>query len=137
FTSRTNFLLQHVKNISSNSFVRSRAFFSKYVFELYSNFTFFLNDPVNGDQIRQVEDRNIFGMESVLNRQFRPQGYDLDLQAGVGLRYDQVNGNELSHTLNRQTTLEQMALGNVNESNIHSFLNTEFDFGNFMINPGL
>ena len=31
----------------------NQIFYSKYQFELYSNFTFFLNDPINGDQIRQ------------------------------------------------------------------------------------
>lgn len=136
-TSRSNFLLQHTKNISSNSFVKSRAYFSRYDFELFSNFTFFLNDPENGDQIRQVEHRDIFGLESVFYRRYQPQGVDIDLQAGMGLRHDQVQGNELSHTVNRTTTLERLALGNINESNLYGFLHTEFDFGNFMINPGL
>ena len=29
--------------------------------DLYSNFTYFLDDPVNGDQFEQVDDRNIYG----------------------------------------------------------------------------
>lgn len=29
--------------------------------DLYSNFTYFLDDPINGDQFEQVDDRNIYG----------------------------------------------------------------------------
>ena len=136
-TSRTNFTFQHTKTISSGAFVKSQAFYSKYDFELFSNFTFFLEDPVNGDQIRQHEDRQIFGLQSVLHKQFGFDFADLNLQTGVGLRYDQVNENELARTLNRKTTLEQMALGTVNETNAYAFANLEFDFGQIVLNPGL
>ncbi|MCB0594950.1 MAG: TonB-dependent receptor plug domain-containing protein [Lewinellaceae bacterium] len=136
-TSRTNVALHHTKMISSNAFVKSRAYFTQYDFELYSNFTFFLNNPENGDQIRQVENRNIFGIESVLHRQYRLSGANLNLQAGAGLRYDQVKDNELSRTLNRKTTLEPIALGDINESNIYSFAEAELDLGKVLINPGL
>lgn len=137
FTSRTNIALSHTKSLSSSTFLKSRAYFSKYDFELFSNFTFFLDDPENGDQIRQVEDRQIFGLESVYVLQSSPSGFDFNLQAGAGLRYDKVNGNELSHTANRKITLEQLALGDVNESNLYGFVNTEFEFGDLLINPGL
>jgi outer membrane receptor protein involved in Fe transport len=33
----------------------------KYGFQLYSNFTFFAEDPVNGDQIEQTDDRTVVG----------------------------------------------------------------------------
>ncbi|MCB0630795.1 MAG: TonB-dependent receptor plug domain-containing protein [Saprospiraceae bacterium] len=136
-TSRTNIALNHTKGITSNSFLKSRAYFSKYDFELYSNFTFFLNDPENGDQIRQLEDRKLFGLESVYVLQSRAAGFDLDLQAGAGIRYDRVDNNELSHTANRKTLLESIALGDVNESNLYGFVNAELEFGDLLINPGL
>ncbi len=136
-TSRTNLALSHTKAVSKNTFVKSRAYFSKYDFELYSNFTFFLEDPVNGDQIRQHEDRRIFGMESVLHHQYRMANLDLNVQAGLGLRYDDVDGDELSHTVNRSTVLNYLALGDVNQTNMYGFVNTEFDFGAVVINPGL
>jgi outer membrane receptor protein involved in Fe transport len=137
FTSRTNVALNHTKSLTGNSFVKSRAYFSKYDFELYSNFTFFLDDPENSDQIRQREDRQIFGLESVYVLQSRPEGFDFNLQAGAGLRFDKVNDNELSHTVNRKTTLVPIALGDVNESNLYGFVNTEFEFGDLLINPGV
>ncbi|PHN07091.1 TonB-dependent receptor [Flavilitoribacter nigricans DSM 23189 = NBRC 102662] len=137
FTSRSNIAINHTRNIDGNSFIKSNAFYSHYDFELFSNFTFFLEDPVNGDQIRQVEDRNIFGLQSVYHRQFEPGDMDIDLQAGLGLRYDQINDNQLARTANRKTTLEEIARGDINESNLYGFVNSEFEIGNFLINPGV
>ena len=37
------------------------AFASRYGLRLFSNFTYFLNDPTNGDQFEQLDRRNIFG----------------------------------------------------------------------------
>jgi hypothetical protein len=37
--------------------LKADAFFSRSLFDLYSNFTFFLNDPVNGDAIQQHDSR--------------------------------------------------------------------------------
>lgn len=52
-TSRTNINAVLSKSIDENTFVKANAYYSKYDFELYSNFTFFLDDPINGDQIKQ------------------------------------------------------------------------------------
>ncbi len=134
-TSRTNAAINFDKYIDQNTSLESSLYYSKYDFELFSNFTFFLNDPVNGDQIRQFEDRNIFGFRSVLNKVIPKGNSETLLQAGVGIRQDQVEDNELSRTLNRQTTLSRLALGEVNETNMNGFVNLEFDAGNFLINP--
>lgn len=67
-TSRTNLMLNHVKFLGEDQFLKTRAFVSKYDFELFSNFTFFLDDPVNGDQIRQFEDRTIMGAETIFEQ---------------------------------------------------------------------
>jgi hypothetical protein len=56
---RTNLNASLSKPIDENTFLKANAFYSKYDFELYSNFTFFLEDPINGDQIRQKENRSI------------------------------------------------------------------------------
>ncbi len=40
---------------------QTTAYWFKYKLDLYSNFTFFLSDPVNGDQFHQADDRNAYG----------------------------------------------------------------------------
>lgn len=136
-TSRTNIAANHTKFIDPNTFVKSRAYFTSYDFELFSNFTFFLNDPVNGDQIRQKEDRNIIGIESVLHKASVLKNKDLDFQAGIGFRADKITDNELSRTLNRKEVLERASLGNVDESNFYGFMNATYKLGRFIVNPAL
>jgi hypothetical protein len=40
---------------------QTTAYWFKYRLNLYSNFTLFLNDTVNGDQFEQADDRNVYG----------------------------------------------------------------------------
>ena len=136
-TSRTNFNTSLSKPINENTFIKANAFYSKYEFELYSNFTFFLEDPINGDQIRQKENRNIYGMNAELNKKTKLNDVNLSLQYGVGFRADATTNTELSHTLNRSTTLQQIKLGDIDESNLFSYLNSEFNFGKLIINPAI
>jgi TonB-dependent Receptor Plug Domain/CarboxypepD_reg-like domain len=136
-TQRSNLNFQFTKRIDNNSFLKNTAFYSQYGFELYSNFTFFLNDSINGDQIRQKEKRQIYGFQSEYNRTMALGKTDFDLQIGAGLRTDFVKDIELSHTANRKNTLEQLKLGDVNETNFYSYINTEFAFGKLSINPAL
>ncbi|MEL7251105.1 MAG: TonB-dependent receptor [Bacteroidota bacterium] len=136
-TSRTNAAVTYSRNIDNNTFVRANAFYSAYDFELFSNFTFFLEDQENGDQIRQFEDRRIFGMKTTVFNESTLGAADLFTQVGAGFRYDDVNNNELARTLNRRTTLEQFALGNVDETNLFGYADAQLDFGNFRLNAGI
>ncbi len=137
-TSRTNFLINHSTALSDNQALQSKAFISSYDFELYSNFTFFLEDPVNGDQIRQQEQRVLIGGETVFKDLDASMGKkDFEYSLGVGFRYDNVDDNELSSTLNRDITLNQKSFGNVDEVNTYAFTAAEFKFGDFTFNPAL
>ena len=136
-TSRTNVNVSLSKPIDENTFMKANAFYSNYQFELYSNFTFFLEDPINGDQIKQKENRAIYGMNAELNQKTNLNDVAVLLQYGVGFRADATKDSELSHTLNRRTVLENIKLGDINESNLFSYFNSEFNFGKLMINPAI
>ncbi|MDG4716306.1 TonB-dependent receptor [Winogradskyella marincola] len=136
-TSRTNLNVTYDKYITDNTTLKANAYYSKYAFELYSNFTFFLEDPVNGDQIKQKEDRQIFGANVALNYSTFLGSTELNLTSGFGLRHDIVDGVELSRTLNRSTTLENIQLGDINQTNIDAFVKADFEFGKFKLAPAL
>lgn len=136
-TSRTNINASLSKPIDENTFMKANAFYSKYDFELYSNFTFFLEDPVNGDQIKQKEDRSIYGMNAELNKKVKISDWDASFQLGVGFRADATIDTELSHTLNRSSILENIKLGDIDETNMFTYLNTELKFGKLTINPAV
>lgn len=137
-TSRTNFVVNHNKNLNDGKSLNTMAFLSHYNFELYSNFTFFLDDPVNGDQIKQYEDRMMLGARTVFKNNTAQLGStNFKYQAGVGFRYDNVDDNELSHTLNRQELLERLAYGDVDEVNTYAFAGAAFKSGKFTFEPAL
>ena len=138
-TSRTNLMLNHTKFLGEDQFLKTRAFVSKYDFELFSNFTFFLEDPINGDQIRQYEDRTIMGAETIFEQINIAVGTDDRFKyfAGLGFRHDNVDDVSLAHTLNRKTILEQYAFGDIDETNIYSFINGEYTTGNWTFNPSV
>ncbi len=106
---------------------------------MFSNFTFFLEDPINGDQIKQKEDRIIVGAETAYERKNINVGENgqFEYQSGVGFRYDNADNIELANTLNRKTTLNTVALGDVDEVNTYGFLNAEYRTGKWTFNPAL
>ena len=136
-TERTNLNVEFSKPISDKTTLKSNAFYSHYAFELYSNFTFFLEDPINGDQIRQKEDRHIYGANTTITHNTFLGETEMTLTSGLGFRYDIVADVELSRTLNRRTTLESISLGDINQTNIDAFVNAEFEFGKLTIAPAL
>ncbi|WP_016990424.1 TonB-dependent receptor [Flavobacterium sp. ACAM 123] len=136
-TSRTNLNASLSKYIDANTFLKANAFYSKYDFELYSNFTFFLEDPLNGDQIRQKENRSIYGMNAELNKKVKSNDWDASFQLGIGFRADAATDTELSHTMNRSITLENIKLGDIDQTNAFTYLNSEIKLGKLLINPAV
>ncbi|WP_026755370.1 TonB-dependent receptor domain-containing protein [Sediminibacter sp. Hel_I_10] len=136
-TSRTNLNAEYSKHISDQTRLKANAFYSQYDFELYSNFTFFLEDPINGDQIKQKENRSIFGLNTSIIHETFLGAAPITVTSGLGFRHDVIDDVELSRTLNRSTTLEQIQLGDINQTNIDGFVNAEFEFGKFRMAPGL
>lgn len=69
--------------------------------DLYNNFTFFLDDPVNGDQFRQHDDRIVAGANAshTFNHYFA--GLAMETEIGVQTRYDDITVS-LSNTFQRQ-----------------------------------
>ncbi|MEM0578315.1 TonB-dependent receptor [Flavobacterium polysaccharolyticum] len=133
-TSRSNINIQYDKKIDENSFIKSSAYINKYDFELFSNFTFFLNDPVNGDQIKQKENRTIVGFQSEYNEKLNESFL---FKLAGGLRNDNNKDVELSHTVNRQTVLNYLSLGDSNQTNFFGYSSLDYSKGKWLINAGL
>ncbi len=137
FTSRTNFNVQLQKTLENESIFQANAFYSNYNFELYSNFTFFLENPIDGDQIKQFEDRNIFGMNAKIINEKKYGNIEAKLTKGIGLRFDNITDNELSSTKNRRELLNRIQFGDVQQTNAYAFFNSEFEIGKFKISPAV
>jgi hypothetical protein len=135
-TSRYNLNLS--LNTRFDSDVLQQQFFaSLYEFDLISNFTFFLNDPVNGDRIRQSESRKLIGYQINYAAEKSFHKFDLSQNFGGGFRYDDVDDIELSHVLNDKVTLDEITSGDVHETNLFLFTDHTVSFGQkFSINAG-
>ena len=137
-TSRSNFNAQLVTVTPNNNIIKNQFFYSNYNFELYSNFTFFLEDSLNGDQIRQKERRNLFGYNGSFTTQSNVGSSRWTTTLGLQYRQDLTKGTELSHTRNRSETLNQIQLGNINELNASVYADELIQFSDrFSLNAGL
>jgi len=137
-TSRTNANLQLVTVTPRNHIIKNQLFYSNYNFELYSNFTFFLRDSVNGDQIRQKEHRNLFGYNGSYSTQNNVGRSRWTTTLGAQYRQDLTNGTELSHTLNRTITLKRDKFGDVNELNASLYADELIQVSDkFTVNAGV
>lgn len=136
-TSRTNFTIRYQKALPNEDLFEHQAYLSLYDFYLVSNFTFFLNDAANGDQITQRESRKLYGYKGSYIKNTALGRSHLLSEWGGGLRYDDVNDIRLSHTLNRKDILEDLAFGDIDQTNLHLYANETFEFGALKLQAAL
>ena len=75
----------------SNGAWEASAYAIRYNINLWSNFTYFLDDPVNGDQFEQVDHRNIYGGKLAYQWQDKLAGRTMVNRVGTEFRYDDIN----------------------------------------------
>ncbi|UMY20014.1 TonB-dependent receptor [Methylobacterium organophilum] len=80
---------------------RASAYVIRYRMNLFNDFTYFLNDPVNGDQFRQLDDRVLGGGEIAHVFQGDLFGLATETEIGVQTRTDSMRVG-LFNTTNRQ-----------------------------------
>jgi outer membrane receptor protein involved in Fe transport len=61
-----------------------------YALDLWNNFTYFLNDPVNGDQFQQVDRRVVTGGKMSHERPLTLFGADAEVTVGLDVRNDNI-----------------------------------------------
>lgn len=69
---------------------------------LFSNFTYFLDDPTNGDQFEQAEDRTVLGIHPRAEFYSRLGGMDNIFKVGLQVRRDDIDPVGLYHNVARQ-----------------------------------
>ena len=114
----------------------NQVFYNRYTFNLYSNFTFFLNDAVNGDQIQQSESRNILGYASKLNHKYFFGNKTLQSTYGAGLRHDATKDSRLSNAIARKF-VSDIKLGDIKETNMYAFMQQQLNVGNWLFDAGV
>ncbi|HTL10349.1 MAG TPA: TonB-dependent receptor [Chitinophagaceae bacterium] len=137
-TQRANVNAQLLTTFSNGDVLKNQLYYVASNFDLHTNFTFFLEDSINGDRIRQQETRQLMGY----NGSYRHTGYLNTLQliseAGLQVRYDKVKDASLSHSLNRFTLLRNIKLGDIDELSVAPYISETLQLNeHFTINAGL
>ena len=114
----------------------NQAYYSRYKFSLYSDFTFFLNDTVNGDEINQKESRNIFGYLSKLTSKKNYNEWTITGTYAAGVRYDATQNTTLAHVVKREF-LENIKLGDIKETNAFAFIDKQFTNRKWNVDLGI
>jgi outer membrane receptor protein involved in Fe transport len=137
-TYRTNVNAQLVTSLNNGDLINNQVYYSNSHFDLHTNFTFYLEDPVNGDEIRQKEARDLLGYNGSYSHSGYAGNIRITSEAGLQLRFDPTHNSELSHTKDRYTTLNAIKLGDINELSVSPYVSETFAFSNhFSINAGL
>src|SRR5262249_17812156 len=89
------------RDFSNGDILKLDGFLGRSLFDLYSNFTFFLNDPINGDEIQQHDSRLQQGFNTQYLHPYKVFGHTALLTLGSNFHDNQINVG-LNHTKDRQ-----------------------------------
>ncbi len=134
-THRTNINSILTTTTKHNVIIKNQLYYVNYYFNLYSNFTFYLNDSVHGDEINQTDNRHIFGYSGTYQKDYFIAGKTLHTTAGIGTRNDlaQISLKPAEKRIVRDTTVS----GKVYQQNTNTFLDLTLDINKrFSINAG-
>ena len=109
---------------TADATTRFNAYAIYYRLNLFSNFTYFLDDPVNGDQINQRDERGVFGATLTRTWTHALLGRTSETTAGAQVRDDAIGELGLYRTAQRRrigTTRDDA----VNEASVGVFVKNE------------
>jgi hypothetical protein len=108
---------------------RVTGFLQRYGVQLFHNFTYFLNDPVNGDQFEQYERRWTSGAK-VTHRRLGHLGgiYHAETAMGADLRYDSVGGPLGLYRTRETRRLSTSRADDVDQQSVGLFADSEIEW---------
>jgi len=125
-TSRQDLNLQYIINGAGNSELKIQTYATRYDFKLFSNFTFFLDNPTDGDMIEQTDDRRIFGVNSEYKFNHSMGAFLAATKLGGGFRSDDITVS-LWQSPNRVRS-NALVNADINERNFFLWAEEEFLF---------
>jgi hypothetical protein len=111
----------------SNATTKVEGFGIAYGLDLFSNFTYFLDDPVNGDQFHQSDRRFVTGARVAHRRLTRWAGRPVQHVVGLQLRNDDIATVGLYHTAARRR-LETVREDSVLQTSVGGFAQSEVEW---------
>jgi hypothetical protein len=111
-----------------NGSTRITGYGQRYGVQLFNNFTYFLNDPVNGDQFEQYERRWTTGAKVTHSRLGHIGRYRTETRFGGNMRYDAVGGPLALYLTAHNERLTTIRADDVDELSTGVFGQTEIEW---------
>jgi hypothetical protein len=137
-TARTNAIVRLTTALSDKLTLENQVYYAHYFFNLNYDQTFFANDSVNGDGLRQRESRDLYGYNGKLahHAYFKNSGA-LSSTIGLGFQMTNIHGSELSHVKDYSDVLDYIQHGNVREWTLNSYLDEQYRTGKWLFDAGV
>ena len=113
---------------STNDSTRLTAYVQRYGVQLFHNFTYFLNDPVNGDQFEQFEERWTSGAKLTHRLMRRIGGKPTENAFGVDVRNDSVGGPLGLYRTRATERLQTVRADEADQLSVGMFADTEIEW---------
>ncbi|HEY2721792.1 MAG TPA: TonB-dependent receptor [Chitinophagaceae bacterium] len=137
-TSRFNFIARLVTNFSASSYLQNQVYYTHYYFDHHYDDTFFADDSVNGDMMRQREGRDLIGYNGKFtHKSYLQHGVALSSSIGIGWQLNKIYNSELSHIKGNGDLLEYIYLGNIDEMVTNVYVDEILTKNNWLFNVGM
>lgn len=119
-TERIHVNTQLQSELSEKISFKNQFYYVSNQYNLFSNFSFYLNDPINGDMIHQSENRDIFSYNGKLYLNTRLGAINSKTEIGVGVQH---NNNKIALNKNiKRELLETVNTFKIKETNYSLYL---------------
>src|SRR3989441_4357804 len=125
------------RNLKSGDSLKLDAFASRSLFDLYSNFTFFLDDPVHGDGIQQHDSRYQEGANSQYLHSYRLWGSQALLTLGTNFHDNQINVGLYPQQRRAPLDVETRAFAHITNAAGYAHQGVDFLHGRLHLEGGL
>jgi hypothetical protein len=118
--------------------LENQAYYMHYYFTLHYNPTFFAEDSVHGDQLRQQERRDLAGYNGQLTKKiYFGDGGDLQTTFGLGAQANWIGLSTLEHTMEQHIVLDTLQAGQPREYAVNGYADENYHWRKWLVNGGL
>ncbi len=137
-TARTTAIVRLTTALSDKLSLENQVYYSHYFFNLNYDETFFADDSVNGDGLRQRESRDLYGYNGKLaHHAYFKNNSELTSTIGLGFQMNNIHGSELSHVKDYNDVLDYIQHGNVREWTLNYYLDEQYRTGKWLFDAGV
>ena len=104
-------LSANLTRTEGNAQTKASAYVIRQTLTLFNDFTYFLDDPVNGDQFSQTDRRTVIGGQASHTVKSKLAGFDTENTLGIQLRRDDIAVGLIK-------TIDRMPLSTVRQDNV-------------------